>query len=325
MSKLNKSIFFLSIVIACLLLLELLLGILNYPMVGALLYPMDVKPNSFIGQDPILGYKSVPGYYTAQYQGKRIDITINKNGDRACKKDSLSSFENIDYYFGCSFTFGYGLSDEETFCWKLQTANPCHEIKNFAIGGSGVLYAYLEILNLPPNQLPNRIIYNYASFQNIRSTNSLAWQKQLSAVSNNNHTLYPRALLQDGQLEIVYNQLTSEYKDKGVFKKIRVINLIEDIWAIFREQRFYQSEKVNLVLFEKIQSYCSKNNCEFIVLWIDGDKKTNEMISALQQSNIQVVDVSFDYHKNKYLLKDNFHPNAEANFIFYNKINNALY
>lgn len=37
--------------------------------------------------------------------------------------------------FGCSLTWGHGLSDEETFCWKLQEAFPEYQILNVGVTG----------------------------------------------------------------------------------------------------------------------------------------------------------------------------------------------
>lgn len=325
MKSSRKLIFSFITTASFLLLLELALSIINYPTAGEGTYPLDINPYPYVTSDSILGYRHIPGNFTAQDQNSIVNISINVDGSRSCSKSTNQVTEKIDHYYGCSFTFGHGIDNIKTFCWLLQEARPSYQIKNYAVSGSGLLYAYLQITNRSVDSIPDRIIYNYASFQNIRSTNSLKWQKQLSTISTGLNNRFPRAVIKTDSLQIRYGPLLSEYINKGVFSKSRVVNFVEDIWASYRERTYYKSEKVNLMLFNAIQRYCSSHHIDFIVLGIDNDEATKNMLIKLNAHNIFTKDISFDFHQEKFLLRDNFHPNEKANQIFFENIINAIY
>lgn len=314
---------------------ELSLIYLNYPILDYSSYYANITPGNFIVKDSILGYKHPPGVYNAAFSYNSIQMSIDEDGARKTSENEPQLHLSTDYYYGCSFTFGHGLNDQETFPWILQKENPHLKIKNFGVEGTGVLYAYLHLINLSKELVPDRLFYVYASFQNIRSTNSLIWQKQLFSLTNNGGEIfslskggeknYPRARLTTEGLKISYDNIFSEYSEKSIFQKLRITNIAENFCFQFKERSFYKSQEVNFLLLLKIKQICDKNKCEFIVLGIDNDEATREMLKSLTNAGINTLDISFDYHNEKYLLIDKFHPNAAANFEFFERINDVFY
>jgi hypothetical protein len=78
---------------------------------------------------------------------------------------------------GCSFTFGHGLRDEDTWPWMLQTQLPRYEVVNAAAMGYGTDQALLAA-ERAVNPAPNRIaavVLGLGDFQIERNRSSQGW------------------------------------------------------------------------------------------------------------------------------------------------------
>jgi hypothetical protein len=103
---------------------------------------------------------------------------------------------------GCSFTMGHGISDEETFGWKLQQAMR-RPVFNHGVGGYGSYQSYLSLKRVlaelsPP---PSVVIYGFAGFHATRNAAPVHWLKELSDSSSGRPVTLPYATLaRDGSL-----------------------------------------------------------------------------------------------------------------------------
>lgn len=63
---------------------------------------------------------------------------------------------------GCSFTFGHGVSDEESFSWRLQEAFPNYKVINAAAMGWGTSQSYLVLRQLLDEFSDTKVVlYNF--------------------------------------------------------------------------------------------------------------------------------------------------------------------
>jgi hypothetical protein len=100
---------------------------------------------------------------------------------------------------GCSFTFGWAVSDEDTYPWKLQARFPSVHVVNRGVGAYGTHQAVLTLERvLPDLPRPTLVLYGFISHHEERNVASPAWLETLARQSTNANTRVPYATLGDG-------------------------------------------------------------------------------------------------------------------------------
>jgi hypothetical protein len=92
--------------------------------------------------DPELGWVNVPSTARADFYGPGRALHINAQGFRGTQDTPERAAHRI-VCSGDSFTLGYGVSDDETWCAELATLSPGLETVNMGQGGYGIDQAYL--------------------------------------------------------------------------------------------------------------------------------------------------------------------------------------
>jgi hypothetical protein len=326
LKKITFSIYSLVIVLVLLELTLRLAGISPYQTPKIV---MKVEPDFFIMPDSKLGFKQKTGKYNVFYHDSintKLTIDTSSNRITSIKKEKHKA-KQIDYYFGCSFTMGHGLSDEETFCWKIQEKLPRSKISNFAVGGTGTIYSYNQMIQLTDEEIPDRIIIVYAGFHNERNTNNLQWQMMNSLISKNKPggIKIPYARISEDSIKTGFMTRFPEYKQIPLIENSSVVNSISLLSTKLHEMLITKSDKVTILIFDKIIDFCKKNNVKLIVLGIDNDKKTKNMLNQLTLRGIKTYDISIDLSNKEYLFLDKIHPNKIAHEKYANKIINHIY
>ncbi len=102
------------------------------------------KPRFLFQPDPVIGWKLTPGYGVAVRFRDGVVQRIGPDGWRQVPGAAEKTGPRLGLY-GCSFTYGTGLADDETFAARLQQALPGLKILNRGIGGHGTVQNYLQL------------------------------------------------------------------------------------------------------------------------------------------------------------------------------------
>lgn len=101
-------------------------------------------PRLLFRPDPVIGWSLSPMHAVRiPYRPGQMMQHIGPDGWRRVPEQPEVG-QNIAVY-GCSFTYGTGLADEETFCALLQKEYPDHRILNRGIGGHGTVQNLLQL------------------------------------------------------------------------------------------------------------------------------------------------------------------------------------
>jgi hypothetical protein len=173
----------------------------------------ETSPAPFFVSDSDLGYKASPGLYTHSYsrpsrgqsnwQHFRTKVLINSDGTRWTGNPTGDAKSSI-YVFGDSFVFGTGVNDEQTFSFLLQQEKPDVRVRLFALGGYGLVQAFLNFRRVRPQITANDvIILGYADFHDVRHVLAPSWLRVTT--SGYQGFRLPRASIgADGDIEISY-------------------------------------------------------------------------------------------------------------------------
>lgn len=109
-------------------------------MAAASLGPALFAENVHCRHDPILGWSNIPGIVIPDMYGPGRSLTINNQGFRANHDFARKAPEGKTRIVcvGDSFTLGYGVGDDESFCARLEAFSPDLEVMNMGQGGYGL-------------------------------------------------------------------------------------------------------------------------------------------------------------------------------------------
>ena len=102
------------------------------------------KPRLLFRPDAVLGWRLTPDHAVRVGFRDGILQTINSQGWRHVPGQDRSTRPRVAFY-GCSFTYGTGLADDETYTALLQRDLPDLCILNRGIGGHGTVQNLLQM------------------------------------------------------------------------------------------------------------------------------------------------------------------------------------
>ncbi len=281
----------------------------------------EVVSGSQIKSHPILGKKTSENskYIERRYAGEELVFsythTTNEFGWRnVTGKDSLISKEAV-LFFGCSYTYGLGVEDDETTASQLQSSvGSEYSVFNFA--GNG--YGPHQMLAILENDLEEEAIADkrprVAIFQALqdhlsRITGEAVWDLQGPnyELTENNELVYSGAF---------------NTQVKAGFKKLVAKSFL--LRRIFLGQTQISDHEIDLMahivknssdLFE--EKYDGKF---YVILWEEkvrgkeNYQKLYEKLVELGLTVIEIKDILPDYYPQSptYFIEGDNHPNAHA-------------
>ena len=231
------------------------------------------------------------------------------------------------WIFGCSFSYGFSLNDDETYAWQLQSKLPDYEVVNFSVSGYGTLQSFLAFQEaLKKGQQPVAVVYAYGSFHDQRNTVLEKWRLAVARYQNKTDFsgasfFFPKVRFgKDGQL--VYSM--ADMRPKGLpFVSYSALLCLLERTVLGMEDDFVRSQEVTKVLIADFNRLSTDNGIQFVVAGIDTDSK--KMLAKLRQEGIKTVDISVDLSgsENRNMPHDS-HPNSKANQAYAEKLYSFL-
>ncbi len=236
------------------------------------------------------------------------DVYVTQNDNSVLGK-FYRPIENVNanksiLIFGCSFAYGEGLYNNETFSYNLGKLLPEYRIYNRAKGAWTTSHMLYQLENKDFSYLPNvkYVIYLFIPSHLFRNTNS----KQSK--------LTPYYISKNGKLVL----LKKSYK----YLNFPILNYLKEHIAQKLSEDVYKTNavKITKMMIEQAQKDVVNKfgkDTKFIVFRYDksSEEPYNQMFEDLKQKGIIVIsmeDISVcDYLSDKYIGPDG-HPNAKA-------------
>lgn len=326
-----------------LLLFYLISLVVVFPVAGELLLramgrgpwrpaPVAIKVDPggrFFASDPKLGYTHIPGTFRVTLPDG-FSFTVNHLRDTHRITHPLASYgpgERKDeiWIFGCSFTHGWSLNDDETYPWNLQLALPRYEVVNFGTSGYGTLQSLIQLQEaLAAGTRPRVVILAYGSFHDARNTFLRNRRKEVAPWNHLGPLVQPYARVdRDGAL--TYAMARVEYTEFPLMRHLAFAHAIEQIYDKY-EDFLFDSHRVSKVLIERCSTTAREQGSRFVVAGIVGDAETRDMIDFCRQQGILATDISVDLTmKENNNLPHDPHPSAAANRIYAQRLETFLH
>jgi hypothetical protein len=225
------------------------------------------------------------------------------------------------WIFGCSFTHGWTLNDEETYPWLLQQRWPEVEIVNFGVSGYGTLQSLLQFqAALAERRPPKLAIIAYASFHDQRNTLLRLRSKQMVPWNKLGPISQPYAwLTPTGDLHYAMTELT--YRELPLMRSSALVHLLETAYNHKVENHFYQSHEVSKALIKEFAQLAETHDIPVLVAGLLSDPLTKDTLAYARAQGLMTADISVNLAQpgNRNLPHDP-HPSAATNAQYAQKL-----
>jgi hypothetical protein len=282
--------------------------------------------------DEYLGRKPIPNHnfkWVKTLNGKPV-IDIVMHVDSLSRRitpvaDSLST--NPDRYalfFGCSFTYGDAVNDNETIPYYFQKNNPGVQAYNYGFFG----YSPRHMLaRLQHKELPKQVvqkdgigIYTYIEDHVNRAIPSAGWIGMYDGYFPN---VEESSMQTDGVYRFIH-PLKYRFGMMVYNSKVRQ-HFAMDFPFAYRPKDY----ELTANLIKKSQEEYKKqfkNDHFYVVMYPDALKKDSPMMGLLKERGINVIDYRnlFPFPSKKYQLQHDGHPNPEAHRLLMDQLTRDL-
>jgi hypothetical protein len=248
-------------------------------------------------EHPTLGFVPAPGAARFESPG-RFAFTMTKLDSGLRITHALESYtrprapKKEIWIFGCSFTQGWFLNDDETYAWRLQEELPDYEVVNFGVSAYGTLQSLIQLREAlgRGERAPNLAVMAYADFQDQRNTATRIWRKYMAATLAGVQYPYARPG-PNGELEILRDPFA--YREFPFKHHSALMSALETLYDDFVEPR-YRSHEVSKMILEEMSRLCRSHAIKLLVAGITGSPGSTEMIAWCRSRGIAATDISVD-------------------------------
>ncbi len=264
-------------------------------------------PDTFLGSSLGFGNFNVVINEKLNYHATHV-----KAGDDVVRKiyDTLPGpgLPRVDFH-GCSFTYGMGVSDTQTYPYYYAMLNPMVRVRNYGCPGYAALEALLILQRqVQQNNLPQTVIVNYLDFHDDRSAGSSQWRegqqegflmlgdKCLSAdyIKKVDSCRFPFAALVNNKPGVQwYNvqQLYHRFWGRNYSALVYALEKTVNKWLYDNTP----PQRITEAILIQIQQLCKQNNVKLIVTTMSAGSKTNTLAGFLDANHIQHINLAIDF------------------------------
>jgi hypothetical protein len=241
--------------------------------------------------DPVLGWKPIPGQYRlGPYVpgGTPAEVTIRPDGARDSGSGPAAGRPEI-VLVGCSFTFGWAVSDDQTWGWRLQERRPDVAVVNHGVGGYGTYQSLLLLEQLlgRDGQRPARVLYGFID-HGLRNVAAPIWLRMLAVTKDTVATPYctvsPSGALERHAPEGVPSLPLHEY--------LASVSVLEDSLLVHRAgRRGAMARRVTELLIDEMAALCRQHGVGFSLVLLSVPERTAAAYrSYAEKHGIDVID-----------------------------------
>lgn len=307
--------------IVMLLLLEGSLRILGYRPYRTEKFSQQSDPEFWITPDSSLGFALNPGSFEVRVNKDLVFQTTHNNQGQRQLPQAAPGIYRLGF-FGCSFTYGWGVDNNSNYPALLKENFPLIAISNHAVPGYGLVQGYLQLeAMIEGDENIDLAIFGYMPFHDARNAGSNSFRLGiLQGYANSNPEIverfgparFPYAEMNQGQIQIAYLNWNERYHHWPLRKQSALINLVQSSKEA-REEDPESNRKKTLALLEATQALCEANEIEFVVCCLSSDAESEKAAKEISQLGIEVWQSPIDLTKENWTFHPvDDHPNSEA-------------
>ncbi|MGB0430012.1 MAG: hypothetical protein ACPGLV_06025 [Bacteroidia bacterium] len=315
------------LVFVSLIICELLLRILGFkPYISTPFY-LKSTPSHFLAPNDTFGFALNPGSFNVNINGLDFKANHNYGNTRKVLADSGHSKQSVLHLYGCSFAYGFGISDSATLATQLQhKLGLRYKVKSFAVPGHGDVQGLLKLKNqIKQGQKPNLVIFGFCYFHAQRNVLNANYRIHIKQGLNEQSAAcrFPYVASNQNQFNISFEPAKSIYKHWLFRRKLSLVNLFQTTTdALFNAQT---GQNETQWVFMQLKQLCAQNDIRLIIAPLTRHKNMSSYISFFNKQNIAVANTMLNIADSVYNNQPfDSHPNGIATAYYAQKIVNTI-
>jgi hypothetical protein len=311
-------------------------GIRPWRADGVTVPSIHVEPGEkFFQTHPALGYSHIPGRFnvtlgltdpSALAPGHpdhlRFTVTHLPNTLRITHPVDRVTGESGKpelWIFGCSFTHGWSVNDDETYPWLLQQRLPEFNVVNFGVSGYGTIHSLLQFREALKTKTPKVALLAYAGFHDERNTFARSRRKAIVPWNKLGPVVQPYARFDSaGRLQYFVSAVV--YPEFPLMRHLALSHFLE-IKYDEREPTWLRSHQVSEALIGEMATLARASGVTFGVAIISDAAQLDLPVG--QRVPIMDIRVDFKRPENTNLPFD-AHPSRVAHVRYADKLEGFL-
>lgn len=261
------------------------------------------QPRQIFRPHPLLGWGLTPNKKVTVPFRCKIEQTIDEDGWRLIPGKNADAQRMTLAVYGCSFTYGTGLADDETYTALLQASSSRINILNRGVGGHGNVQGYLQFRKDVKDGKVQAAIFGVISDHRYRNiAHPVRMKAHLAPFWYDLGVEHlPRVRFnRTGQLLIEYVPIWQP-------------SLFRDDFQVFLPDE-YTIDRATIKLIAEIICFAKQHKSPILIALLDQiDPEFNKL---MRNEFAEVVDISTPYTSEYTFLPDDIHPNVLANRLF---------
>ncbi|MEL7114083.1 MAG: hypothetical protein AAGP08_00595 [Pseudomonadota bacterium] len=269
------------------------------------------KPRLLFRPNALLGWSLTPHYgVRVGFRPGEIVQTINSDGWRTVPGAATADRPTLAVY-GCSFTYGTGLADDETYTARLQATFPSLTVLNRGIGGHGTVQNLLQLRRDIRQGAVNSALFGIISDHRYR---------------NIPHPVRMQAFLSPQWYRLGVAHVPVVRRDQSGKPRIAYQNLHEPILARGGFNAFlpddYMVTDATLAVLGEVADLAARHAIPLRFALLDQlDPAFN---AAVRARFPDTLDISVPHDTEHAFLPANVHPNVRANVLYADRLHDAV-
>lgn len=274
---------------------ELLLRLFGYAPLSGYSDPSISAELTEVAAD--FGWRNKEGQGVIQLPSAEKSYSYSnwEDGGRATRFNYEKSGKRV-VLVGCSAMYGWGLSDSDTFAWKLQQLFPELDIRNHAVTGYSSLQALMtmELFRTKAyqqgrgNHSQEVVLYLYGMIDHHedRNVGTAAWQEVLARNTSSGNISMPYCRVAKG-CERQLNR--SFYPEVPLADRLVIASLLKKIYAQFGVRGQEDKKRVATeMLLQEMQQEAERQGARLLIVGLSmSEESVAHYQSFLQKKNIE--------------------------------------
>jgi len=247
-------------------------------------------------KDPRLGFTHLPGSYTVTIAGGyTFHLTHGADTHRITRPPGGPRGDRVPeiWIFGCSYTHGWTVNDDQSYPWLVQEALPGYEVVNFGCSSYGTVHALLQLEEaLATRPPPAATVYAAASFHADRNTFARSRRKFTAALNRLGVLVHPFARF-DRAGALTIGVMPVEFRGVPLMGVSAFANFLEEQLER-RDERSLRSHEVTLALIDRMAELARSRGVPLVVAGIEHDESTADLVRHAESIGVVAADISVD-------------------------------
>lgn len=277
-------------------------------------YLVGREEPTIVEEDAVLGWRNKGGKFVIPAYtetGCDSSVTISAVGDRSAGPLWGEGYRTA-FILGCSFTYGWGLSDEQTYPWKVQKRLSGVKVLNYGSPGYSTFQSLLVLEREINRSSAAVVIYGFIEHHEDRNVAPAYWVETLNRYSRRGHTRVPFCTLNGDGSILRHNP----YGVPGFpFKTYSSLAAwLEGSYLRFESRgRLEDKRQVTEQLLIRMDAICKENKIGFAVALLSMTEDTRaHYLRFLSGSCIEYIDCVVNLSPDM-VIPGEGHPNEMCN------------